>query len=306
MSKCPFCGAEIPEGITNCWVCQRQLVYKESTARAKQGHGSTVIASFLLGFLLFLTLALLGYMLSFLDVRLTGLYALFINLLLGGLGAKGRYSTPTLRQTLVTLLIGLVPILGTAYITFFSGRSLATNRGMRFTIYLALVVSLALLVFWKVRAGEFDLAGRVTYLFHHLNTPTPSSTPTATQISIPTPNATIRSSPIATSSPTVTLVALESHLEDCVYWSSVTLDWVGKNTCVYGDYLNISQKQDKTYVLNFSGEPGTFQVWSYPKPFEPYLPKDGSHCVVIRGWIQTSGIRPIVVIGPKGKIEPCP
>jgi hypothetical protein len=95
-------------------------------------------------------------------------------------------------------------------------------------------------------------------------------------------------------------------LAGCLQWATVTQEIVGQNVCVYGEYLSISQKQDNAYVMSFSDQPGTFQVWSYPKPFDPYLPKNGDRCVVIRGWMKTSGVRPIMILGAQGKLESCP
>lgn len=63
--------------------------------------------------------------------------------------------------------------------------------------------------------------------------------------------------------------------------------------CFYVDDLEYSQKADDTWVLSISQSPGTFQVWSPPKrPIERLLPPEGEQCVVVTGWLKTSGVAP--------------
>jgi hypothetical protein len=117
-------------------------------------------------------------------------------------------------------------------------------------------------------------------------TAVPSLTPTQPQ---PTPSAT-----------------LAAAIPECAEWSQVTLDQLDQKMCVFGEYVRQYQRDDGTYVMVFSEDPGTFQVWSYPKAFEWYLKGVDSTCVMARGWIQTSGVRPIIILGSKGTLEPCP
>jgi hypothetical protein len=202
------------------------------------------------------------------------------------------------------MIISLIPILGTAYGLFFTGRYLTEHRVLRYITYLYLIISVALLLYWKTSRGEYCM-GEVFNFFKRSPHPTPTTHSSVTPTSLITPSIIPHISPtfIATSA-TETITA--PALDGCLHWSSVTLDTVGQNICVYGDYLSILQKEDQSYVLAFSEEPGTFQVWSFPRPFEPYLPKNGGRCVVIRGWLKTSGVRPIMIIGTLGKLEPCP
>ena len=263
------------------------------------------IISSMLAVLLLLALALIGYVLFELQTKIAAVYALLSSLLLGWLGARGRYILPSLRQYLISMWIALIPVLGTAYTAYYAGRYVAEQRGLRIAVYLCTVLSLGLFIFWKEVQGAYDLGELLALLKR-------SASPTSTAVALSSPTAKPTSSPRLLPSstispmPTAIVSTEESPLGDCLHWSEVTIELVGENICIYGDYLDISQKQDQTYVLSFSDEPGKFQVWSYPKPFVPYLPQDGSRCVVVRGWIKTSGVRPIVIIGAQGKIEPCP
>jgi len=307
MTKCPYCGIEIQDGATICWVCQRRQVIDvdDKKTRTEPASAPPPLFSFAIAILLLLTLALVGVMISEESPEIAALFALIFSLFLGWMGARGRYTTPTLRQYLVTMLIALVPVLGTAYAAFFTGRYLAQNRMLRISFYLVVFLSILMFVFWSNNQGKFDYKNLLVFL-NRASTSIPTAYSSAFPSSTPLPPASSSPTQTSTSIPTPKETPLSTGLEECIPWSSVTMAMVGQNLCVNGDYFKISQKQDQTYVLSFSDETGTFQVWSYPKPFEPYLSKDGNRCVVIRGWIITSGVRPIVVIGPKGKLEPCP
>jgi len=306
MSKCHKCGVEIQEGATICWICQRKLVYQDDNwvASSIPAVHPSAMGSFLLAILILLAFGMTGYVLFEWNARLAGLFGLFFSLFIGWWGTRGRYIIPTLRQYLLTMLISLLPVLGTAYGLFFTGRYLTEHRGLRYMVYLCLISSVALLLFWKTYQGEYDLGKALSFLKLSVK-PTSTAPPSITQTPRQTPSATPR--PSSTYLPTRTLATTENPaLAGCLHWSSITVDMVGQDVCVYGDYLNISQRQDNTYVMSFSDQTGTFQIWSYPKPFEPYLSKNGDRCVVIRGWMKTSGVRLIMIIGPYGKLEPCP
>jgi len=306
MSKCPYCGVEVQEGATICWVCQRRQVYdiNDKKNESKLTSGPSPFFSLVIAILLLLALVLSGLLIYAQSPEISAVFALIFSLLLGWMGARGCYSTPTLRQYLVTMLISLVPVLGTAYVAFFTGKYLAENRILRISFYLVVFLGILLFLLWTIKNGELTPENLMA-IFNRTSTSIPTAQSSHIQSSTPIITATLHPT-TSTSIPIVDETSLPPGLEDCILWSSVSMDLVGKNLCVYGDYSTIGQKQDQAYVLSFSDEPGTFQVWSYPKPIEPYLSKDGSRCVVIRGWIITSGVRPVIVIGPQGKLEPCP
>ena len=85
----------------------------------------------------------------------------------------------------------------------------------------------------------------------------------------------------------------------------VTVDHVSQKGCVYGEYERLYQKDDQTYVMTFGEGEGSFQLWSWPKPMERYLPEGGGRCVVARGWIKTSGVRPIIILRTADTLESC-
>jgi hypothetical protein len=306
MSKCPHCGVEIQEGATICWICQRRQIFQDDDyeAKSKSMINRSAIGSMFLAILMLLAFGLTGYVLFDWNMKVAGLFALFFSLFIGWLGTRGRYIMPTMRQYLITMFISLIPVLGTAYGLFFTGRYLTEYRILRYIAYLCLISSVALLIYWKVYQGEYNFRNPFSFLKLSI-----SSTPTRRSSDTPTPPTTSSATPHVSPTSIPSQVAATGEnpaLAGCIPWSSVTMEIVGQNVCIFGDYQSISQKQDSTYVLNFSDEAGAFQVWSYPKPFEPYLPKDGKQCVVVRGWMKTSGIRPIMIIGAQGKLEPCP
>lgn len=116
----------------------------------------------------------------------------------------------------------------------------------------------------------------------------------------------LTSTPVPTATLTEPTATQPAVLSDCLVWSNVTLDHLNQKICVQGDYISTYQRDDGTYVMVFSEEPGTFQVWSYPKAFEWYMQGSDSNCVVAHGWIQTSGVRPMIMLGSKGTLEVCP
>lgn len=123
-----------------------------------------------------------------------------------------------------------------------------------------------------------------------------TQTPLATATSIDLPTAT--QLPATATEP--------GAFPDCYEWQSVSLDLLGEQICVYGEYIRSFRRDDATYVMVFSEDPGTFQLWSYPKPFDWYMKGSDSTCIIARGWVQTSGVRPVIILGSKGTMEACP
>jgi hypothetical protein len=95
-------------------------------------------------------------------------------------------------------------------------------------------------------------------------------------------------------------------LGDCVHWSDVSNEDVDAQLCVYGEFIRTFQKDEQTWVLVFSDEPGAFQIWSYPKDIAEYLPEDGSTCVMTTNWIKTTGVRPFIELRIFDQLIPCP
>jgi MFS family permease len=281
----------------------RRQPYLRMPAWSATAGGPSPLAGFLLAIVVLLSLVLVGRVLFLLNPNLAGVYALTASLLLGWLAARGRYWSPSTRQYLMTMLIALIPVIGTAYAAFFAGLYIAQRRGLRLSFYFTLLLSLGLLIFWQVRMEGYELPAYLA-VFRLPVTPTPTALPTSTAVVTPLTSPTPSST--ATFAPTFTPTVTSLPRSDCLPWYQVTMDLVGQEACIYGDYVNIAQKEDKTYVLSFSDEPGTFQVWSYPKPFEPYLAGEIQRCVQVEGWVKTSGVRPIIIIGSEGRIKSCP
>jgi len=172
------------------------------------------------------------------------------------------------------------------------------------SILLPVLVVAGLLAFWflQPRLGPLLqlVMARVNRAPPALATAVP---PTATVQAAALPSATVIPALTATRqlpSPTATTLQPE-----CLDWSAVTLEQLGQELCVQGEYLQTSLRSDGTYVMVFSQDPGAFQVWSYPKSFEWYLKGSQATCVVARGSLNTSGIRPIIILGAHGVMEAC-
>jgi len=132
-------------------------------------------------------------------------------------------------------------------------------------------------------------------------TPTPTTLPTRPPVS--TPTATSIPTPTNTSIPSPTQTA---SIFGCTAWAQVSLADVGKDTCVQGEYLREFEREDGTQVMVFSEDPGKFQIWTGGKPFDWYLKGATTKCVLAHGWIMTSGVRPIIILGQGSRLEPCP
>lgn len=129
--------------------------------------------------------------------------------------------------------------------------------------------------------------------------------PTATESQMAlvfTPTDTL--APTVTPPPATATVTPSSN--GCLNWSEVRMEDVNRKICVEGEFIRHFQREDGTYVMLFSEDAGTFQVWSFPKPFEWYLKGKDKNCVIVEGWVQTSGVRPIIILGSKGTLEACP
>jgi len=135
------------------------------------------------------------------------------------------------------------------------------------------------------------------------------------QIAISSPtaalSAALESRPTATASPVPTdpppPVTPSAPLQPgCLSWEQVTLQQVGQEVCVQGVYLREYRKEDGVSVMVFSEQAGSFQVWSSKRPFSYYLPTGQAQCVLARGWVMTSGVRPFIMLGKGGSLEACP
>jgi hypothetical protein len=122
------------------------------------------------------------------------------------------------------------------------------------------------------------------------------------EVAIPTSTLapTETSTPTAVPEPTLTPTRPE-----CIGWQEVTLNDVDSTLCVQGEYQREYLRDDGTYVMVFSEEVGSFQIWAYGKPFSWYLQGVETQCVVARGKIYTSGVRPIMIFGRIGQMESC-
>ena len=96
---------------------------------------------------------------------------------------------------------------------------------------------------------------------------------------------------------------------DCTHWSKVTLEDVGKNMCVYGEYLRVDEDYrtgDTKSVLVFSDDPGTFQIWSSTKPLWAHMPDgEASKCIMFTGYIEFTGVRPVIILQSLDRLLSC-
>jgi hypothetical protein len=306
MKKCPYCGKDIQDDTIFCKYCKRSLI---NSPGSSLDPWPPLAITILMSLVVLLLVFLLTFDLYRLQPPLAGLFVLLVSLMLGFLAARGRYQFPGLRQYLVSMLVALFPVVGALYSIFFAARYVAGRRPLRLSLIgLLMLVLLLVVLFNSNLALNLPLGGLLARNDQPTHTPIPTLV-----ISFTPPSAT--GAPRATDSAAPSLAALTNTpaaqsgalAADCVHWDQVSSDLVGTKVCVYGDYLGYSQKQDETWVLSFSDQAGAFQVWSPAKrPIQRFLPPEGQTCVVATGWLKTSGVRPIIILGPQGELSPCP
>ncbi len=307
LKPCPYCGARVPEKAIYCSECKTNLLAEFSGMKRELGNppslGETLAA--MAALLLFLFLAGI----TILEVNKQFPYAAYIyfgvvTFLLAIVAAQGRYGTPAIGHYLLTFVIVAVPVVGTVYGVYYAARSLARSRGARFALYF-LLLGMAAVIFLYYGGVEL-LRARLPFASAGAEIPAVEAAAQPTATERPTPSLSPTPRPTATPLPTVeTPEPAVVSVPDCLHWSEVTDEHVGQKLCVYGEYESIFQKADQAYVMSFSEQAGAFQIWSWPKPMENYLPEGGGRCVVARGWIKTSGVRPILILMRIDTLEAC-
>jgi hypothetical protein len=246
---------------------------------------------FLIGFILFIPQPIFPF--------IEYVYPIIAIIVLSIFGARGRYDFPNPLQYILIFGIALIPILGTLYVAYYAGVNIARYRILTYSLS-----SMLLLITLLIALNEVDIES-INRLAQNLESITPkpeaSSTPsitsTSTRTTKPSPTNSVIVSPTPASSPPP---------EDCFLWSEITADHVGQEMCIYGEYQEIHERDDGTHVMAFSDEPGTFNIWSNPKPMWWYLESIEGNCIMIKGEVMTSGVRPMILLGSRDILEPCP
>jgi hypothetical protein len=297
----------VPEKAIYCSECKTNLLAEFSGMKRELADppslGATLAAMAALLSLLFLT------SITILEVNQLYPYAAYVylgvvTLLLAAVAADGRYGTPTIGHYLLTFVIVAVPVVGTLYGVYYAARSLARSRRARLALYILLLGMVAF---------TFQYYGGIERLQARLPFGSPGTEAQAVDVAVqatpterPTPSPSPKPRDTATPSPTEENTAPAAvSVPDCLLWSQVTAEHVGQKLCVYGEYETIFQKADQAYVMSFGEQAGAFQIWSGPKPMENHLPEGGGRCVVARGWIMTSGVRPILILKTADTLDAC-
>lgn len=314
IKTCPACGGEVPRAARQCTFCGYPFSEEAGKTAHIAGRGEAlrgVAVGLALASALLSVGLLAGVLLPIFGVALHLFYAALTLLLVSLLAARQRYEMPTFWQNLSTLAIGALPLLGSIYVLYYAGRRLSRFPTLRRSLYGVLLVSSALLIAMHPQEVQ-----RVVHLPQWswpaiALSPLRDAEATSTLLPSPTPHVTQTQStpsmpPTATPMPAQSTPTATSPLASCLRWDAVTLDRVGEYLCVYGDYLRTYVKEDGVYVLAFSDQPGSFQIWSFPKSFEAYLANISSTCVVVQGWLQTSGVRPIIILKTTDTLVACP
>jgi hypothetical protein len=306
LKTCPYCGARVPEKAIYCSECKTNLLAEFTGMKRDLANPPPLGATLAAAAALLLLLFLIG--MAILDVNELFPYAGYlylgiITVLLTIVAARGRYGTPGATQYLISFLIVVIPVIGTLYGVYYAGRSLARARGARLALY-ALLMGMLLVTVFRYKDPGSILAALPLGALQEQATPTPIAAVEATVTPKVEPTSTSRP-PTATPLPPTDTPEPVAAVPDCLHWSEVNSEHVGTQACVYGEYTQIYQKEDQAYVMAFSEEAGAFQLWSGPKSMEQYLPQGGGRCVVARGWIMTSGLRPIIILRSTDKLESC-
>jgi hypothetical protein len=328
---CPHCGELAPASAFICPHCNKNLL-QDVSAKAfdefadfeKPPLARTLLVASALALLLFLSgLILLDYETIFGRSDLAN-YARYTFLVIAILflaifAARGRRPNPKPLNYLVALVIVVIPLIGTLYGLFYAGRALAKRRLARTLVYVLLLI-LAATVFLgyggdQIAADAFErldltflnfLNQDSTQYLPTIEPTQPSTTPIPTKA--PTKQRTTEpaNEPAAEIEPTEQEASPTTDITGCIPWSEVTLDDVDRELCVYGNFTRTFKKDENTWVMIFSEEPGAFQIWSYPKDIAAYLPEDGATCIMARGWIKTTGVRPFIELRIFDELLPCP
>jgi hypothetical protein len=306
LKTCPYCGARVPEKAIYCNECKTNLLAEFSGMKRELANppslGATLAAMAALLLLLFLT-GITIFEVNKLYPYAGYIYIGVVTLALSFAAANGRYGTPAIGHYLLTLLIVIIPVVGTLYGVFYAARSLARARGARFALYF-LLLGMAVVIFLHYD-GVGIARARLPMVSDGSEMPAVevAAQPTATL----QPSATPSPKPEATATPQPTEVVQElaAAVTDCLHWSEVSSEMVGQELCVYGEFETIFQKEDQTYVMSFSEQEGAFQIWSWPKPMEDYLPEGDERCIMARNWLKTSGVRPIIILRRVDTLESC-
>jgi hypothetical protein len=263
---------------------------------------SNIVLTVMMGIILLAFFIVVGFVLLFprpVFPYAEYLYPFSAVTILSFFGARGKFESPTIIQFLIIFAISLVPIFGTLYVAFYAGICISKSHKLIYTIISLFV--LIIIVFLLREVNLNTLSSLFTSKVVSTSAPTPSMK-TATSTSVILNTATSES---ITQTQQATPTA-EDIRTDCVLWSEVTLNQVGEIICVYGDYLEIIERDDGTHVMTFSIEAGSFNIWSNPKPMWWYLENIQGACIIVQGEIISSGVRPVILLGSQDTMEACP
>jgi len=263
---------------------------------------SNFVLTVMMGIILLALFVLVGFVLLFprpIFPYAEYLYPFSAITILSFLGARGKFETPTISQFLIIFAISLVPIFGTLYVAFYAGICISKYHKIIYTLISLFILIIIVILLREVNVNT--IASFFASKVDSTSTPTPSM-PTATSTSVILNTATSES----ISEPQQATPIVEDIRTGCVLWSEITLNQVGEDICVYGDYLEIIVRDDGTHVMIFSDEAGSFNVWSNPKPMWWYLEDIQGTCIIVQGEIISSGVRPVILLGSQDILEACP